>query len=36
MLRVVHVRSQGIVMWRAFVYGNADFGTEELVKQSYR
>ena len=26
----------GIVMWRAFVYGNKDFGTEELVKQSYR
>ena len=25
----------GIVMWRAFVYGNKDFGTEELVKQSY-
>ena len=25
----------GIVMWRAFVYGNADFGAEELVKQSY-
>ena len=22
-------------MWRAFVYGNADFGTEELVKQSF-
>ena len=22
-------------MWRAFVYGNKDFGTEELVKQSY-
>ena len=21
--------------WRAFVYGNKDFGTEELVKQSY-
>jgi alpha-glucuronidase len=22
-------------MWRAFVYGNKDFGMEELVKQSY-
>jgi alpha-glucuronidase len=22
-------------MWRAFVYGNRDFGAEELVKQSY-
>lgn len=22
-------------MWRAFVYGNKDFGSEELVQQSY-
>ena len=28
-------RHDGIVMWRAFVYGNVDFGSEELVKQSY-
>jgi hypothetical protein len=25
----------GFVMWRAFVYGNSDFGAEELVQQSY-
>ena len=25
----------GIVMWRAFVYGNTDYGAEELVQQSY-
>ena len=25
----------GVMIWRAFVYANADFGHEELVKQSY-
>jgi alpha-glucuronidase len=25
----------GVLMWRAFVYGNAPFQREELVKQSY-